>query len=86
MSISQTLSVVLAAADEVVRDGDAGELAAGEPGCNQRALAHAGPAADQDPAVAAVGHQQFVELGEQRGAADETFVALPLDRVIDTLP
>jgi hypothetical protein len=50
------------------------------------ALAHARAAGHDDPAILGAADQQRVEPGEQRGAADEALVALPLDAVVDALP
>jgi hypothetical protein len=50
-----------------------------------RALAHWPGRWSPRPAVGPVLDQQVIEPSEQRGAADEALVALPLDVVLDAL-
>jgi hypothetical protein len=68
-----------------MRNDRAGHLVTRQPRRQDRALAHAGPAGHDDPAIGIVCNQQPVELRKHDLAADESFVALPFDAVVEAL-
>ena len=84
--LRRVVPVVLTAADKVMRYRRAGRFAARQPRRQDRALAHPRTAGDHDPAVAIAVDQQLIEAGQQRRAANELLVALPLAAVVEPLP
>src|SRR6185436_11537451 len=84
--LRRIVPVGLAPANEVMRHHGTSDLASRQPRGQQRALTYPRAARHHHPAIATLCDQKLVEPCQRHCAADEAFVALSLEAVVEALP